>query len=137
MRFLAWHVDYVRAEPTERGRSTSVEAPRPVSAQNALLVFANFEKSDEPHPMEIVGKATVEIASIAGQLKVTTVVLNPFAHLFAEPSRPVVAAEMLGQLQLSLAGKGLEVESLSFGLFYELELRAKGHRLSRIARTVS
>ena len=53
MRFLAWHVDYVRAEPTERGRSPLVEEPRPVRADNALLVFANFEKKDELHQTEV------------------------------------------------------------------------------------
>ena len=137
MRFLAWHVDYVKAAPTERGRSTLVEDPKPVDASNALLVFAHFEKGDEFRHAEVVGKAVNEMASIAEQLKVTTVVLNPFAHLFAEPSKPETAVQMLRQLQDGLAGKGFEVQRLSFGVFYELELRAKGHRLSRIARTVN
>lgn len=136
MRFLAWHVEYVSAEPTERGRSTLVEEPKPVHAQNALLVFANFERSDEPRPAEIVAKAAAEIASIAAQLKVTTVVLNPFAHLFGEPSGPEAAAEMLGLLQTDLTRSGLHVQRLSFGVFYELEMKAKGHRLSRVARTI-
>lgn len=136
MRFLAWHVDYVRAEPTERGRSRWAEEPRRVDAQNALLIFANFEKGDEPRPTEVVGKAVEEIASIAARLKVTTVVLNPFAHLFADPTTPEVAAELLAHVHAGLAEKGLAVERLSFGMFYELELRAKGHRLSRIARTI-
>lgn len=137
MRFLAWHVDYVRAEPTERGRSNVVEEARPIRAENALLVFANFEKDDESHRTDVVEKAVTEIASIASQLKITAVVLNPFAHLFAEPSRPEVAVEMLEQLHAGLAKKGLEIQRLAFGMFYELELRAKGHRLSRIARSVS
>ena len=107
-----------------------------MNAQKALLVFANFEKSDEPRPAEIVEKAAVEIASITAQLKVTTVVLNPFAHLFAEPTKPEIAAEMLARLHEGLAEKRLEVQRLSFGMFYELEMKAKGHRLSRIARTV-
>ena len=137
MRFLAWHVDYVRAEPTERGRSTFVEEPRAVNARNALLVFASFEKTDEVRQRDIVSKAVDEIGSIAAQLKVTNVVLNPFAHLFAEPSTVEVAAEMLRQVHAGLADRGLDVQRLSFGVFYELELKAKGHRLSRIARTVN
>lgn len=137
MRFLAWHVDYVNAEPTERGRSTLVEEPKPVRAENALLVFANFEKSDESHQTDVVEKATTEIASIAAQLKVTEVVLNPFAHLFAEPSRPEAAVKMLDEVYANLVKKGFNVLRLSFGWFYELELKAKGHRLSRIARSIS
>lgn len=136
MRFLAWHVDHVLAEPTERGRSTLVEDPRPVRAENALLVFANFEKNDESHPAEVVERATAEIASVAAQLKVKDVVLNPFAHLFAEPSKPEAAADMLNQIQSALVKRGFDVQKLSFGMFYELDLKAKGHRLSRIARSV-
>jgi threonyl-tRNA synthetase len=137
MRFLAWHVDYVKAEPTERGRSGLVEDAKAVSAENALLVFASFEKSDEPRQAEVTEKAMAEIASIAAQLKVTAIVLNPFAHLFADPSKPEVARDMLEQLRTGLAARNFMVQKLAFGMFYELELKAKGHRLSRIARSIS
>jgi threonyl-tRNA synthetase len=137
MRFLAWHVDYVRAEPTERGRSGLVEEAKSVSAENALLVFASFEKSDEPRQAEVTEKAISEIASIAAQLKVTRIILNPFAHLFAEQSKPEVAIEMLERLRAGLSSRSFDVQKLAFGMFYELELKAKGHRLSRIARSIS
>jgi threonyl-tRNA synthetase len=137
MRFLAWHVDYLRAEPTERGRSTLVEEAKPVRAENALLVFANFERGDKSHQTNVVEKATAEIASIAAQMKVTAIVLNPFAHLFAEPSKLEVAVDMINRLHAGLLEKGFNVQKLSFEMFYELELKAKGHRLSRIARSIS
>lgn len=137
MRFLAWHVDYLVATPTERGRSGLVEEAKPVRAENALLVFASFEKNDESHMNDVTDKAIGEIASIAAQLKIRVIVLNPFAHLFAEPSRPQVAIDMLDQLSMGLVKKNLEVQKLAFGMFYELELKAKGHRLSRIARSIS
>ncbi len=137
MRFLAWHVEYAIMTPTEQGRSKIVEKAEPVRADNALLVFANFEKSDESHQEDVVGKAAVEIENIAAQLKVTSIVLNPFAHLFAEPSSPESAVSMLALLQKRLADKGLNVQKLAFGMFYELEMKAKGHRLSRIARSIS
>ena len=137
MRFLAWHVDYVRAEPTERGRSAQVEEAKPVKAEYALLVFANFVMIDESHHAQVIERATAEIASIAAQLKVTDVVLNPFAHLFAEPSTPEAAVDMLGRIHEGLVGRNLIVQRLAFGMFYELELKAKGHRLSRIARSIS
>lgn len=137
MRFLAWHVEHVSLTPTEKGRSAVVEKAEPVKAENALLVFANFEKSDEMHQDEVVAKAAAEIASIAAQLKVTSIVLNPFAHLFADPSKPEVAISMLSMLQTQLAQKNLNVQKLAFGMFYEMDLKAKGHRLSRIARNIN
>lgn len=79
-------------------------------------------------------KGAAEIASLAAQLKVSAVVLNPFAHLFAGPSNPEAAVNMLVHLGSALVRKGLDVQRLAFGTFYELELKAKGHRLSRVAR---
>ncbi len=114
-----------------------MEEAKPVSAENALLVFASFEKSDEPRRAEVTEKAIAEIASIAAQLKVTRIVLNPFAHLFAEPSKPEVAIEMLEQLRAGLVSRSFDAQGLAFGMFYELELKAKGHRLSRIARSIT
>ncbi len=114
-----------------------MEEAKPVRAENALLVFANFEKNDESHHDDVVEKATTELASIAAQLKVTAIVLNPFAHLFAEPSKPEVAVDMIKRLRDNLLEKGLDVQRLAFGMFYELELKAKGHRLSRIARSIT
>lgn len=136
MRFLAWHVGYVRANPTEHGRSALVEESKPVAAENALLVFANFERDDESHQPEVIEKAVAEISSMAAQLKVKAIVLNPFAHLFAEPSKPEVAVDMLKRLYTGLAEKNLDVQKLAFGMFYELELKAKGHRYSRMARSI-
>ncbi len=107
-----------------------------MSAENALLV-ASFEKYDESHQTDVTEKAMAEIISIAAQLKVTAIVLNPFAHLFADPSKPEVAIEMLERVRAGLASRNLTVQKLAFGMFYELELKAKGHRLSRIARSIS
>lgn len=136
VRFLAWHVEHFKAVPTERGRSEIVEDATVVEADNSLLVFANFEKNDESHQSEIVARASAEIASIVRNLKVQSVVLNPFAHLFAEPSSPASAVSMLKALEESLATNGIQVKRLAFGMFYELDIKAKGHRFSRIARRI-
>lgn len=137
MRFLAWHVDYVTATPTESGRSAIVESAEPVHAENALLLFVNFEKSDEAKQAAVVSNAINEIISINTQLKVNSIVLNPFAHLFAEPCSLDAAKSMLNALYDGLAAKQIDVKKLAFGMFYELELKAKGHRLSRISRIIN
>ncbi len=136
MRFLAWHVERFRAVPTEMGRSPIVEDAKTVEAENALLVFANFEKSDESHQSEIVSRTAFEISAVAGNLKISNVVLNPFAHLFADPSSPESAVSMLRTLEDTLRAKDLQVQRLAFGMFYELDIKAKGHRFSRVARRI-
>lgn len=139
MRFLAWHVDYFKCYITERGRSPLVEAyddPETV-AENALLVLASVEKEDEAAPEAIAARAAAEIAAHAASLKVQSVVLHPFAHLFGSLSRPAVAVEVLKIMEETLQAGGLAVTRTPFGWFNTLDIQAKGHPMSRIARKIS
>ncbi len=139
MRFLAWHVDYFKCRITERGRSPLVEEyddPETV-AEDALLVLASVEKGDEAAPETVAERATAEIAAHAANLKVQTIVLHPFAHLFGQLSRPATAVRVLHKVEEGLRARGLAVTRTPFGWFNTLDIRAKGHPLSRVARTVS
>lgn len=137
MRLLIWHVDAFVAEPTERGRSKLADAePRPVRIADGLVVFAACEKADEPDPAAVAERAAAAIAQVARQLGVHEVVLHSFAHLFVELSAPAVARDILNATQAKLTADGYAVDQSAFGWFNRLELRAKGHPLSRVARQV-
>ena len=138
MRFLAWHVDYFKCRITERGRSPLVEEyddPETV-AENALLVLASVEKGDEAAPKTVAEKAVAEIAAHAAGLKAQTIVLHPFAHLFGQLSRPTTV-RVLQMVEEGLQARGLAVTRTPFGWFNTLDIRAKGHPLSRVARIVN
>ena len=139
MRFLAWHVDYFKCRITERGRSPLVEEyddPETV-AEDALLVLVSVEKEDEAAPEVIAQRAAAEIMAHAAGLKVDVVVLHPFAHLFGQLSRPATAVLVLQKMEQDLRAGGLAVSRTPFGWFNTLEIRAKGHPLSRIARVIT
>jgi hypothetical protein len=139
VRFLAWHVDYFKCHITERGRSSLVEEyddPETV-AENALLVLVSVEKGDEAVPETVAERAAAEIVTHAANLKVQTVVLHPFAHLFGQLSQPATAVRVLQMVEERLRASGLVVIRTPFGWFNALEIRAKGHPLSRVARMVS
>ncbi len=136
MRFMCWHVERFKAIPTEGGRSSLLEEGKPIESGEALLIFVSFEKSDEPKMVDTVDRAVNEIQSIAAQLGVYSVVLNPFAHMFGELSSPQAAQKMLGMLGSRLVDRKFAVQTLSFGRFYEIELKAKGHKLARISRII-
>ena len=137
MRLLIWHVDSFLAEPTERGRSKIADAaPKAVSVCDGLVVFAACEKRDEPEPEAVAARATAAIVEVAQQLGARTVVLHSFAHLFVELSTPQVARQVLDRIQAMLAEQGYAVEQSAFGWFNRLEIKAKGHPLSRVARQV-
>ena len=141
MRILIFHLDSLRSTITERGRSRVVEdldpGSRTIEVGESLMVLASVEKGDEVKPEDVARKAVMEIPRVAGQLKVNTVVLHPFAHLFGELSEPDVAIRILRFTQEGLVKNGFRVFRTPFGWFNTLKLKAKGHPLSRVARIIT
>jgi len=135
---LIIHVDYFNCTVTEKGRSKIIEDPpsKTIEAKEALLVLASVEKQDEANPDGVSRKAIEEIAGFGHQLKVNTIVLHPFAHLFGEMSKPEVAIKTLELTERGLINRGFKVIRTPFGWFNTLEMKAKGHPLSRIARKI-
>ena len=139
MRMLILHVDHFRCSLTEKGRSKVVEKPasKTKEAGESLLVLSSVEKQDEADPKTISQKAVDELSRLARQLKVDTIVVHPFAHLFGDLSSTEAAIEILTLIAEGLAQLGFMVLRTPFGWFNTLELRAKGHPLSRIARQIT
>ncbi len=135
------HVDRFISTVTEKGRSRVIEEVTPDSkttdVDEALLILASVEKNDESSPESVVNKVVSEISDHAGRLKVNRVILHPFAHLFADLSKPETALEILKLSEEGLVQRGYEVIRTPFGWFNSLELKAKGHPLSRVARVIS
>jgi len=139
VRMLILHVDYFSCTITEKGRSKIIEDPpsKTVEAKEALLVLASVEKQDETSPEDVSRKAIEEVAKLGHQLKVNAIILHPFAHLFGEMSKPEVAIKTLKLTEEGLVQRGFKVIRTPFGWFNTLELKAKGHPLSRVARVIS
>ena len=78
----------------------------------------------------------VTIEEVARQLGARTVVLHSFAHLFVELSAPAIARAILNTMEQRLTADGYATSQSAFGWFNRLELHAKGHPLSRVARQV-
>ena len=137
MRLLIWHVDSFTAEPTERGRSKVADLePRRASVEDGLVVFAAVEKGDELEPLAVAERAAQAITEVARSLGVQRVLLHSFAHLFVELSTPAIARDTLNETQRLLEVEGYTVSQSAFGWFNRLEMQAKGHPLSRVARQV-
>jgi len=134
---MAWHVDYFKAVPKDEGRSPLLEKGTPLDVGESLLVFTSFEKGDTANRVDIIDKAVIELSKITAQIKVSTIILNPFAHLFGDLAGPTDASAMLNDLYNKLKDRGYTVHKLAFGIFYEIELKAKGHKLARVSRIIT
>lgn len=144
MRVLIIHVDSFTCRVTEKGRSKVVETfseeNRETAVGEALLVLTSVEKGDEAAPEIVAHKATTEIEALARQLKVNTIVLHSFAHLFAELGSPADALQIMKLTEEKLKtamGDGTTIIRTPFGWFNTLDIKAKGHPLSKISRTFS
>ena len=139
MRFLSFHVDYFRYKVTKKGRSKVIEEitdnNREAQIKNALAIFISTEKGDEENP-EFLERGIAEIEKITAQLKISNIVIVPFAHLFGQLSTLEFAFESFKRIESNLKLKNYSVLRLPFGWFNELEMKAKGHPLSRISRII-
>jgi threonyl-tRNA synthetase len=139
MRLLIWHVNSFRCEITEKGRSPLVEPyDEPVTeVGEALIVLTSVEKTDEGHEQLVAERAAAEIGKLARQVGAGQIVIHSFAHLFAELSTPAAAVETMQLTAEAVRLAGYDVLRTPFGWFNTLDIRAKGHPLSRVARLIS
>ena len=139
MRFLSFHVDYFRYKVTKKGRSKVIEEitedNRESQIKNALVFFISTEKRDEENS-EILKKSIIEIEKITNQLKISNIVIVPFAHLFGQLSTIEFSFEFFKKIESKLKMMDYSVLRVPFGWFNELEMKAKGHPLSRISRII-
>jgi len=138
MRILMFHVDYFKCEITQKGRSKIVEeysSPK-TEIKEALIILSSVEKQDEVNPERIAKNAVKEIINLAEKVKTKNILLHPFAHLFGELSTPQAAIQVLKIMESELIQKGFNTMRTPFGWFNTLEIKAKGHPLSRVARII-
>jgi len=139
MRFLSFHVSYFWYKVTKKGRSSIIEKiteeNKENQVENALVLFISMEKRDEAS-QRLIKRGIIEIEKITTQLKISNIVIIPFAHLFGQLSTLEFAFESFKEIESILKLKGFSVIRLPFGWFNELEMKAKGHPLSRISRTI-
>jgi len=139
MRFLSFHVDHFWYKVTKKGRSKVIEEiteeNKENRVENALVLFISMEKRDEEDP-NLIEKGVSEIEKITNQLKISNLVILPFAHLFGQLSSLEYAFDAFKKLESILNSKNYSVIRLPFGWFNELEMKAKGHPLSRISRII-
>jgi len=138
MRFLSFHCEYFKYKTTKRSRSKVFEEltdnNKESSLNNLILLFISVEKKDESNP-KFLEKSVIEIEKIIKQIKVSNIVLLSFAHLFGDLSSPEFSLKSLRELE-NLLKERYTVLRPPFGWFNELEVKAKGHPLSRISRKI-
>ena len=140
MRFLSFHCEYFNYKTTKKSRSKILEDLTDDNKEggliNTLVLFISIEKQDEIN-QGFLENGIIEIENIINQLNVKNIIILSFAHLFGSLSDPKFGFESLKNLEKKLLEKKYTVLRPPFGWFNELELKAKGHPLSRMSRMIN
>lgn len=105
------------------------------SREECVVVFVTVEAADETALSRAVAGARAEIEEVADQLRTTSLVLYPSAHLSGSIAAPDATADALQALADSLRGD-YDVLRAPSGQCRSFELAAKGHPHAERSRRV-
>jgi len=139
MKLLFIHSDYLEYEVTEavKGIAEPIEdSGRQGKMEEALVVFTAVERGDLDGLDELLAKIEEEVTRTAENLKVTGVVLYPYAHLSSDLAPPKEAVAVVKAMEERLMGTGLEIMRSPFGWYKAFRISCKGHPLSELSREI-
>jgi threonyl-tRNA synthetase len=139
VRLLFIHADALEYEAKKPALKSINELPqeqRKGSAADTLVMFYSVEKGDETDP-EGTAKAVVDnVREIATQVKASHVTIYPYAHLSSDLAPPKAAQAMGDTLTAAVAAAGFQTLQVPFGYYKAFTIKAKGHPLAELSRTV-
>lgn len=137
MRILAIHADKISWKANRKTKFAEIiEGSKADEMSNCVVLFSSVEKLDENDPQKVIDGATHDVMHRLGQVKVSRVVVFPYAHLTSTLSSPVVALQVLKGLEESLKAHGLDVKRAPFGWYKEYDIKSTGHPLSELSMTI-
>lgn len=137
MKLLLIHSDYIEYEVKNKAISNAEEISLQTDRfDEALTAFIAVEKIDEKHPAKAIADAKEEIIKTAEQLKVTNIMLYPYAHLSSDLASPKVGKEILIQLEKQMKQTSYTIKRAPFGWYKAFKISCKGHPLSELSREI-
>ena len=136
MRALLIHADrfeYESKSATKMAEELPPDHPKSQSFQEALVVFATIESSDDDVQV-VADNAACDIADVLGKVEAERVVLYPYAHLSPRLAPPSLAVSVLKAVEGAIGSRGIEVHRAPFGWYKAFDIRCKGHPLSELSR---
>ncbi len=136
MKVIYLHADYIRYKPVKKAIEEADEVKEgEKEIKECLVCFVTVERSDEKAKKKIVEKFLENLREVASRLKVSRIVIYPYAHLSKELANPIDAKEILQGI-FEECSKEFECYKAPFGWYKEFEIRVKGHPLAEALRII-
>jgi threonyl-tRNA synthetase len=136
MRILAIHATSMGYRATQKTRIAEPIERMEDRMEEGVVLFCCVEKLDERNPVYVAENAAKDVISRLSRLKVSRVMIFPYAHLTNTLSSPSVALSVLKGLGDRLKSEGIDVKRAPFGWYKEFELLSKGHPLADLSMTI-
>jgi threonyl-tRNA synthetase len=132
MKIVTLHCDYIRFKALKKALKVAEELKEKgeIEVKEPLVVLTAIEKGDNKKTLEEFSEA---VKKTANEVKVTNIVLYPYAHLSSNLASPKEAQEALKEAEKSLK-KEFKVQMAPFGYYKSFELKVKGHPLSELSK---
>ncbi len=136
MRILELHCDYVKVKPKQKALKTvadlSDEEKAGLHLENVLVVFSSFEPGDDA---AVVDQAVAAVQKNFGEVKASTILVYPYAHLSSTLAKPAAAVNLLDSFLEKVRAFCPTAQKSVFGYYKEFELKCKGHPLAELSKT--
>lgn len=133
MRILQLHSDFIEFLPIQKEISEAEESDRQLQRyEEIVVVFTAIEKGDTNN---VAHEAIDSIKSFLDKLKVTRLLIYPYAHVSSNLASPRTARKIIETLENYARNSGLDVVRAPFGWNKQFTISVKGHPLAEQART--
>lgn len=136
MRILQQHLDFIEYEPIGKEIQAAEDIPDRAKRryEEIVALFVSVEQGDD----EDVARMAVEGAkAFLQKLKVSRIIIYPYAHLSSHLARPRDALEVLLAMERLAKEAGLETYRAPFGWNKAFQIKVKGHPLAEQSRFYS
>jgi hypothetical protein len=136
MRILSIHADCMWYRVTKKTKLAEPVDILEDRMEECVVLFCCVEKLDEKNPEHVVESAKKNVTARLAKLKVSQVMIYPYAHLTSTLGSPECALGILKGLENSLRAESISVRRAPFGWYKEFEIRGKGHPLADLSMTI-
>jgi threonyl-tRNA synthetase len=134
VRILQLHANFITYKPVQKEISMAEEADKKeVRLEEIVVLFTAVEEADDKAVAE---KAVDEVQSFLKKLKVTRVLIYPYAHLSSKLAQPKDALGVVKAMEAYAKKKGMETYRAPFGWNKQFTISIKGHPLAEQSRVI-
>ncbi len=134
LRILQLHSDFIEYEPIKREIATAEKCEKKRKRLEELVVlFTCVEKGDDE---AVAREAVEEIRSSLQQLKVSKILIYPYAHLSSNLAKPSDALKVVKAIEKYAKEAGIETYRTPFGWCKQFSISIKGHPLAEQSKVI-